>query len=425
MTTEVCLTPTQEETGQRILDQMKPTTSGLIIFEGLSGVGKTAVLHAIERDVVDAGGVIMPDYKASSPLELPDAKHVVLPSTVRGNDEHIELGISLLDRDPTTMILPGMSHGELLGHPKRLGVSTHEKRMRVLNYCAGIPLLASQIARTTSDSQALVLTAGYMEASFGKTLPTEWEEKTYFGKALPPQLRDALASFDLNKQLAQQKTHETWEYRGLTFDQQLEAKLKKHAELVAAGSHEESPAFVAPESEGIYESMLNTDGISDIHIYAPSMSATELKRAQEAFGYRDWPSEYNFEDATRTKMFNSSEYRKVNFWHRDTDGTEMVPADRYSHAPKSAHEYEAALNVNKFQVPKGNGPASLFVRAREHSYCSSSYHVANLGWMVESFFQQRGIPYFVNNYTYGKSYTYNPDMRYIENVQDLVNVSSY
>lgn len=198
--------------------------------------------------------------------------------------------------------------------------------------------------------------------------------------------------------------------------------LLEQKELEKEGILEESPMFVTPESESIYDSMLASEEAL-IDIFIPNLKLDDFRRLQQAFGYTtQWG--YSQSEATRIRMFRS-DYRKVRFWHTDENGNEYVDENENHWQKAEAHSYLKGYLQGKLGLPVDRykkGPRFL---VHSHEHVGMTYKPAEIGWLTESLLQQRGISYFVNNHTYGKAYIYNPETQHIEFLPEIYEVSRW
>ncbi len=178
---------------------------------------------------------------------------------------------------------------------------------------------------------------------------------------------------------------------------------------------EESPLFLAPESEGIYDAMLRGDENSQawIDIIVPIIDEDGLSRLKQAFGFSEFGG-YQLHGATRKGMF-SFHYRKVAFYHRDSSGREHI---NNSDDQKSVARGQKILNQFYKDKPLDKSQKQKFASfiAHVHDHRRLVTEPPIIGWAIESLLQQRGVPYIVNNCIYGKKYRYDPNTKHIEDI---------
>lgn len=121
--------------------------------------------------------------------------------------------------------------------------------------------------------------------------------------------------------------------------------------------------------------------------------------------------------STRARMF-SCEVRKFSIWHEDPYGKEWVMDNEYD-VERHARRWRIVAEEAATQYPflRGEGDACFFIHKHEHRGMTGA--VVPVGWMMESWLQQRGIPYLCNNRSHGSVYAYNPQERRIVMINDI------
>lgn len=408
----VTLTATQERAAQAIKATLaEPTPHKLIVLDGFSGVGKSLVIDRVAPDIAQNKGVIV-DLRSIRGFKSIRGLHVVttaVPSELRNALEERDIMSDLPGYELVTHILPGMNSQETNAYVDSLDLSKATiTEGQVAYYSLGVPLLAQRLLLPglTEDSAARIA-AGFILRNFGRRWISDEEmrsaQRDYLQVTIPSDVEKAIGQMD--------------RFQGPQYMyRELNRVLVGQEDQKKAGVDEESPLFVAPESEQIYNEMLDKFE-SRIEIFVPNLTPADAARMNQALGLVR--SRWNERVATRREMFGAS-YRKVSFWHRDEKGAEFFEDNEHRWLDEAVKLYEKAYRDGKLGLkPLGSKkPISYFIHAHEHP--NTAYHPANVGWMVESMLQQRGIAYFVNNDTHESSYIYNPDTKHIEVLSERV-----
>lgn len=420
-------TPTQEHVARSVLATLRNPKSPktLVVVEGLSGVGKSLITDSIHDGILLNGGHIVPSDDIryySSRLER--SGHIVT-TAVPGELKQIKEVISekLPEYRLVTHTLRGMTQQEIGEYMARFSSQKENSLLtpeEIASYSLGVPLLAKRMLSSfVTKNIAISMAAQYLAENFGKEIISDREvkeaQRKYLAMPVPQEISDGI--HNLNR--------DGWKRM---FYKKLNHALDTQDKLSKRGVEEESPLFVAPESDQIYNEMIvRFAEKANIDIFVPSLELEDFGRIQRAFGFVGWQGYKEFE-STRARMFGAH-YRKIEFWHRDSSGEEFISDERNDayeskRKLKIAHGYVEAYEKGEFGLePHGKkGEISFLIHAHDHERMVSN--PVAIGWMSESLLQQRGIAYFVNNDMHGSSYFYNPNTRHIEFVAERPKVKS-
>lgn len=195
------------------------------------------------------------------------------------------------ERKVSEVPLTGMTADETEAFVAKLPSGKVDPKL-VAYYSMGVPLLAQRFAKAKSAQEIEWRGRDYIRHAVRYNGANIRELATYLQMPVPaefyPGSSDAPA-------------HQI--YTNLGYAE------RERASLAREGVVEESPLFVAPESERIYNAMLqNEHGLSEIEIYIPQMSAEDFTRLREAFGWD--PSERVYSE--RGDQYGDYTQRKSN-----------------------------------------------------------------------------------------------------------------
>lgn len=418
------LTPTVEQTAQQVFGLAK-APSQLIIVEGLSGVGKTALVNRVTPEIEASNGLVIGQEQVRYEEAEPDTtdRSVVVTATItrefnRGGF-HYDVRHMFPEREVSEIILPGMPADETESFVAKLPRGEIEPDL-VAYYSMGVPLLARRFMQADSADSIERRGIEYVRQATDYNTRDVRDLAKFLQMAVPVEFMPG-SSTAPNKQI--------YFY--------LDEAEKERAKLSRQDIFEESPVFVAPESERIYNAMLqNENGISEIEIYIPQMSAEDFARIQQALGwdsYHDFFTEhgqqtgdYRQELSPRARMFHA-DYRKFSYWQRPPGSGEYELDNEFGNGTISAtvESYQELTESGQLglQVDVDEAQPSMWLHSHEHNGMPG--HTARFGWMVESLLQQRGIAYFVNNETCDASYAYLPDQRRLQILPNRINIDRY
>ena len=410
------LTSSQKFAISSVIDILQASSAQkIIVIRSLPGMGKSTLLNRI-IPVVEAldGLIVEPGPYGYRRTALPQPgvnKHIVCTETIgdRMSDIRDTITPDSVD-DIVTIELAGMDEKETREFvSKKIETSKSELTdEELITYSMGIPLLVDQlsISGITSDI-AIKIVLGYLRGLSDIATIENIEDKIapHIMMPIPENIREIIEreSFFSNK---------------FSIYDDLQFALKKQQELADRKKIEESPLFVAPESEQIYNAMFESDNGASIDILVPELTRVQLLEIRESLGY------YDYRESPRLKMFPNAEFRKVSFWHRDL-GRDHFDENELSYLKTYVANYLKVYVRNELGLsPATTQPQTgFFVHA--HAHHEETYRIANIGWLMESLLQQKGIAYFVNNLTYGGSYIYDPEQRHVEMLPSLVTIDRY
>lgn len=409
------LTQAQEIAAREVLSIIRDhhDRRTLVVLEGLSGVGKSCLLGSINNAVnLNNGKIVEPEeikYDSSFKTLAGFSGHFVTTKTI-GEWEQEEISGVAAQKIPgievKRVFLKGMSEQETEDYVASVtGLDINDPNAKmIIQYSLGIPHLANLLSLPgITEEGATKVTAKYLKLPLIR-----------LRAFTPDSARCALQPY-LQMDLPDGVLKHVREMLGSIYSDHiyddLHEVLQQRNKLMEAGVIEESPLFIAPESEDIYDTMLRSNGRAHIDIFVPELTQEDLLRLQQAFGYTAWG--YDGSMAARIKMFYT-DYRKVQIWHRDQNGRDVFPRSDDSWfkniVPEYVHSFKKGLlGMNPTQK---QGLSSFLIHSHEHE--GMTFKPAKIGWVTESLLQQRGISYFVNNDTYDASYIYNPETRKIE-----------
>lgn len=421
---DVKLTPTQTELAQSVVDALRTPeiTQTLIIINGLSGIGKSTVLDKLTG--------VLPQYNATV-VDTSDIKY--REPKVRNSKQHFVTTTTIGDFDATAdevrkdavknipgisvqvIDLPGMNKKEILEYITRLKHTNTLSSDQIASYSMGIPLLAEKMALSGIDAHiASQLAAQYLKESFRQVVTSNQLVSVIRPFLQMPVPTDTQNRFD---ETAQDWNH-TYIYENLL------STLEKQKKLERRGIVEDSPLFLAPESEAIYNQMLKNgenNSPSWIDIFVPELPVATLAKLQQAFGSKG--GAYFWDYPARVEMFSATS-RKVSIWHKDEQGQEVIYEGEYQMIQRMGQALtEAFQNKELPIVSRAKGPTSFYVHAHDHAGMVTN--PVQIGWLTESLLQQNGIPYFVLNRTLASNYAYDPARKHIIMAPGKIDLKKY
>jgi len=415
------LTPTQIALGNSMMSALDNLTTsgqrGLFVVNGLSGVGKTVVLEGISPIATQKQAHVILSDSPCYDMEKLQEEGFQGSIFVAETNERMRSISEIASKAGLPMMvftLPGMDEKEAGDYLETLSISGNRVLTpdQIITYSLGIPLLMQEIATPgITEAMAARIAAKYLQMC----LPQAWR---------PEVLREAQGKY-LNIVPNEKVLHALNELAGLGKDQiydDLYMVMTRREEIAKrTGIVEESPLFVAPESEAIYNAMLQKKRDSDtarIEIFVPGLGKVDFNRIKQALGHQ-----YGgyYDQGDRVDMFLAN-FRKVNMWFREGrqgQAEVYIPADKLWVA--NAEEHERALKAGKYPFLKSSGENIFFIHTHDHE--GMICNPARIGWMMESLLQQRGIPYLVDNYTLNQEYYYEPAQKRIIPVKNGIIVS--
>jgi len=377
----------------------------LYVVEGFSGVGKSTVIDWLEQNY--------------SPLHLkrirgwlPDEWDRVRNSGVRAvaaatpsELDSLRRRDRLNDREEQvlTVRLPGMNYQEIMDcitrMPRQKGNTLSP--MTISRYSLGIPLLAQRLSMPGITKElAPSLTARYLLSQFKHEAYSNAlveESREYLQMPIPPDVEH------LVERLRREEGEEQLYSR-------LEGVLDRQQELTHRGISEESPIFLAPESEAMYNEMLRKRDLPNLDIFVPNIDQTLFERIQQSFGFQY--GEYQ-ENAQRFRMFLAS-FRKVSVWRKDSFGEEKFQINEKQRFREQVELYRSGYLRRELGLVPGDPGMERSMHIHAHDHFAMMENPALVGWLTESMLQNLEVPYHVTNHTLETSYVYNPRTQRID-----------
>ncbi|MFA6446574.1 MAG: hypothetical protein WCW14_05000 [Candidatus Paceibacterota bacterium] len=312
--------------------------------------------------------------------------------------------------------LPAMNREEITKYIKDMKSPNNGNLTsdQLIEFSMGIPILVQQLLSPGMDEEtASLISAGYLR-----------EKAVVYGTGINS-LDDVCSKY-----LQIRPSNKILESFGKLvgshnlFQQKLFYIYQKMLEHTSGGIMEESPKFVCPESNDIYQKIFSSRKDVDawIDIFVPNLNDQDLQRLNQAVGM-DYPGSYgtytSSEQTSRMSIFGAG-YRKVNIWQKL--GTGEVISDESDPYWSGSVAMYAKNYIERFQketdiLKLDNNLSSFLIHSHEHSGMIGNPML--VGWLMESMLQQKGIPYFVNNRTYGAEYVYLPQEQKIRIIKKL------
>ena len=414
-------TPTvsQRETAHVVIGTLSEIANqrAVIVIAGLSGVGKTAMLENMVSDIAQGGARVAELHDllyatGQKAQELQGHTGPFITTATPFENRHIGDGLSKKGFSRvTTYQLQGMNSQEITDYVA--GIMDRNRSSltaeQIAQYSLGIPFLAQQLTHSTvTEDIAALMSADYLRSAimypYARLILNE--ARPFLNIPIPDETASALDEIAGNG-------------RERHIYSSVYSALSRREQLREQGVQEESPFFVAPESEAIYDKMMalagNEGARAIIEIVAPNLEPEDIERIQQALGYSY--GRYDETRSTRMEMFRKADYRKAGIWTKDSEGSTAYLEGESADVSEIAAGYIRALEAGNLPIALNTEPMLVI---HKHAHSDQSDQVAQLGWMVESFLQQRGIAYFVNNHVYGASYVYNPESRHIEQKSPII-----
>ncbi|KKQ81382.1 MAG: hypothetical protein UT05_C0018G0004 [Parcubacteria group bacterium GW2011_GWF2_38_76] len=400
------MTPQQNNAVERVMDILRGAGQEhlLVFLQGVSGVGKSTILGQIEELVDNQDIIVVKDIRSITWQEkyADSSSHLVIPVTP------FELGRlqQMISEHYTkwnrveTVWLRAMSITETLQFARCYSLERTSELRADLELSLGIPLLAKQmIDFNPTKDQAIIMAAEHIRpymSIVSSTAVVQAEAMQYLGRELPSEVVDYLASTAAYRPLINNHLYHLIPH---ALEQIEEARQKGFMHVL--------PFFLAPESKEMYNEMLGgRDGYPMVHIYIPEMSEKDCEDFQYAFEERArYPN--------RPTVCNGS-YRKLGILVHDADGRTHINESECGQIREDFARFREDFRC--FQTPLrrtkgGQRLASAFIDTHQHREIRTGPTFN--GWAVESWCQQKGIGYIVENYLLCKKYAYLPGDQHI------------
>ncbi|MBI4039152.1 hypothetical protein HY384_04325 [Candidatus Daviesbacteria bacterium] len=423
---QVALTEGQRRAAQGVLKALDTTSERRVVFlEGLGGTGKDFTIDALTPYITAKGAFVNKHIEISLSI-FPSADtertlregHVVGSGDLR-QQELLQQTLSreYPDNKLVTVPLQGMTLFEALNYVR--AIKGEQPRLLTDEQLAASSLGIHEVAQMLVADPHLPedLAVRVAGSHLGSDLQRSDRYHDKYPEAVKRYLRiePTAAMVEITQQQGGFR-------QGHLYDR-LGRVLKNKFDLQQKGGDEESPLFVAPESVDIYNRLLQSDAIYEgIRIFVPEVPMQDFPALARAFGleatkqYRaQGYSDDGYRDGTRVRMFKENE-RKVDTWFKEPDGKiYLSDAHEGRHTDEIGRKYEQRFRRGELPVQARHSSEPVG-RMYFHTYENAKSINVNRGWMVESWLQQRGLPYITETKLVG-SYTYNPETQSIEPVK--------
>jgi|GEM_PF-6778830 len=398
------------------VEQAERKEKFLFLLEGVSGIGKSMVGDEVGKILGDKRRPrvvalespdtyrIIKEMKASLPhsiLAIGTPREIKSAETYKFEDKEFS------DYKRTPVLLKGMNHGEITEYIQSLGGGAIPPAAleEIATYSLGVPLLAQRMMpEDMSTKTRQMIAAGFLRSNVDLTVKQGREVvpapiDNYFNVEIPRSVRELAKGIrwkeDVYASLADVLTN-------------LEA-------LHARGQEEESPFFVAPQSEGIYDSIQQrrVEFNNFLNIYVPQINQTDFERIKQAIGSSGSAYDMSANTARTNVFFGNHRKTAIHLHTKDSDywGYEGKASERYK---KISSDMESDFQKGKYPIKRqvGSPKTSFHLSAWGHE--STVYNQIKLGWALETLLQHRGIAYIVENQPADMWYVYNPLNKSIE-----------
>lgn len=294
---------------------------------------------------------------------------------------------------------------------------------RVIDYSLGVPSLAESIGGFSSTKEgAVAMAAGYLQSCFSAgqlsdIVANRREWSRYFCVNLPRDLKRMIMT---NPETPRMSAQIPWLVKDVPALIE-----RKHQTERKFNCVEEPISFVAPESMEIYRRGLEQGpSIPYMSVWVPELNEAEYDAAGRAFGFDvdgEGLSEHDktwlhriFSRGSRTWLFGTSFSKNSLYFVNPTGGRDWVflhgdvPAlSRIAASQKAFSDGELALQTRgQLKIEGSNG--MLLLTCGRH--IERDYEVVQFGVAVETWLQQKQIPYFVREWD-GNDYCFDPSTK--------------
>ncbi|GEM_PF-4775358 len=405
-------TPTAIRTADAIRAALSESSGNpkVAILTGFSGMGKQTLVNALRSELDSAGvEIIRASYLLTDTKELPEK---ILVSENPSGAKDAERRLALRGLSASSIVMPGLApqeilsifSGKLMDAHATLGV----KELIALSM-GSTGLLALLLSREFTREQLVTIATEYLIAQMhlltwnGKRFETlgldraEELRSEYLQVEIPASVLSALPS------------------RSSRFPKQLFYDLPAVLEALMRATQQDqpSPFFTAEQSESLLNEMFAYSGTWTSQIYGALATNVPMQYLEEFIRlFREEDDQSRFIPGSRLACFGTS-LNKSGVLVREN---EKILYQFKAECP-SLHDWEARARNEAREIGLELGSGTIFVHKHDHAGSSSSV-VNDFAWAFESWAQQRGIDYLVENITIDKRYYYQAKPNQIEFLED-------
>ena len=393
------LNQTQQEVASLILDMFSRPEVTIIILTGLSGVGKSTLAQYVAEQNSKIKLVEAEEVGNGRGYKMPSVKKILFIASLM-EIEFVEHALKEKNiTDYKTIILKGMNELEIAVYVEaKEWQNAQIRKDEAIYYSMGIPLLVDQfIELKCSKYEAKQLAISHLMDSF------RYARRGDYIEIVPQYLQVDVDSIVMD--IPERRYYYTSLYALLP------SILRDMREaLKTEGFIHERPFFKSWQSKMIYDRIFaasNTYGYIRIYFVISDLSSDLMEEFKTIIGFEqikesggDAPEGLKI----RPLMFAGS-YRKAEFlFHENDVTTELNVLEGGSVIVSSEAKMRRSIPEEFSQYFEGKN--SVFVYNHGHPEAASM--IITFGWAIESWCQQKGICYAVENGFYEKSYIYNP-----------------
>jgi len=341
--------------------------------------------------------VVVVDGEFAIPSQKPQNTQLIVttPNTLK---RKLNL-LGIEEKAPKVIHMRAMTRDETKKFVENIENKGSLTTKELINFSLGVPLLVNRLSQLyITQEEAILIVASYLISQFGKKDVINEDYLQYFNMKPPKEILEAIKNFNSTNPSFKERLN------NILTRYEMDSNENPGKTLML-------PHFVDTETAKIINEAAKKSDQDHCVDYVAELSEQQLQKLIEEFGINERLQTVDLRNARRFIVFDAS--------GRKTTIIIEILGIRLEDQRGFANKAEKATQLLEQYLVSNEEESTyrLIIHKAEHS--ELGLDVAKFAEAFETFFQQAGVEYVVQNVTAKLIYRYDPDKERIEIVEEL------